>query len=62
MARWRKLGQDLLVKYLDGNTKDELKKVRHIGYPASWYRRIAEDTGDRLKMRKLQGEGETATH
>lgn len=62
ITRWRKLGQDLLVKYLDGNTKDELKQVRHIGYPASWYRRVADDTGDRLKMRKLQGEGETATH
>jgi dipeptidase len=60
VQRWRKLGEDLLVKYMDGNTKDELKNVQHIGYPESWYRRIANDTGDRLKMRKL--EGETATH
>jgi len=62
VTRWRRLGQDLLVKYLDGNTKDEMKKVHHTGYPASWYRRIADDTGDRLRMRKLQEEGETATH
>jgi len=60
MNRWRKLGQDLLVKYMDGNTKDEMKNVQHVGYPDSWYRRIANDTGDRLKMRKL--EGEQATH
>jgi dipeptidase len=60
VQRWRKLGEELLVKYMDGNTKDELKRVQHIGYPDSWYRRIAKDTGDQLKMRKL--EGQTATH
>ena len=59
--RWRRLGQELLVKYMDGNTKDELRNVKHVGYPASWYRRIAEDTKDGLKMRKLAGET-TPTH
>lgn len=60
VQRWRKLGEKLLVKYMDGNTRDELNRVKHIGYPASWYRRIANDTGDQLKMRKL--DGEIATH
>ncbi len=59
--RWRKLGQELLVKYMDGNTKNELNRVQHIGYPASWYRRIAESTGEQLKMRKIEGEA-TSTH
>lgn len=50
VARWRKLGQFLLWKYLDGNVKDERGKVTHPPYPESWYRRIANDTGDRLKV------------
>ncbi len=54
VERWRKLGEDLLVKYMDGNVKDELGKVTHPPYPESWYRRIAEETGDRLKARKLE--------
>lgn len=52
--RWRKLGEDLLVKYMDGNVKNELGEVTHPPYPESWYRRIAEETGDRLKVRKLE--------
>jgi len=60
VQRWKKLGEFLLYKYLDGNVKTELGKVTHPGYPESWYRRIARETGDHLKMKKL--EGETSTH
>ena len=56
ITRWRKLGEFLLYKYLDGNRKDELGHVKHPGYPKEWYRRIAEDTGDHLLMKKLPGE------
>ncbi len=52
--RWRRLGQDLLVKYMDGNTKDENGHVTHPGYPESWYRTIAKETGDRLLNRELE--------
>lgn len=48
-TRWRKLGEELLVKYIDGNVRDEQGKVNHPPYPQSWYRRIAEDTGQRLQ-------------
>lgn len=54
--RWRKLGEFLLVKYLDGNVKTPTRKVTHPGYPESWYRGVAETTGDRLKMKKVPGE------
>jgi len=47
-ARWRKLGEQLLVKYIDGNVRDEQGKVLHPKYPESWYRRIAQDTGSRV--------------
>lgn len=56
--RWRRLGQDLLVKYLDGNLKTPLRKVEHPGYPEDWYGRIADETGEHLKMKKLPGEPE----
>ncbi len=50
VARWKKLGEFLLVKYLDGNIKTELKQVKHPGYPPAWYRIIAEQTGEHLRV------------
>jgi dipeptidase len=47
-ARWRKLGEQLLVKYIDGNVRDEMGKVNHPKYPDSWYRHIVRDTGAHL--------------
>ncbi|HEX8705318.1 MAG TPA: C69 family dipeptidase [Myxococcaceae bacterium] len=49
-ARWRKLGEQLLVKYIDGNVRDEMGKVNHPKYQESWYRRIVQDTGSRLAL------------
>jgi len=60
VKRWKKLGESLLVKYMDGNVKTELGHVTHPGYPKSWYRKIVQETGDHFKMRRL--EGEEATH
>ncbi len=48
--RWRKLGTDLLVKYMDGNVKDSQGKVTHPPYPEDWYRRIAAEDDGFLKM------------
>jgi len=56
VVRWRKLGEDLLVKYMDGNLKDELGHVHHPGYPESWYRKVVEETGDHLKYKELETE------
>lgn len=44
-ARWRKLGEQLLVKYLDGNVKDAQGKVTHPPYSDAWYREIVEGEG-----------------
>jgi dipeptidase len=54
--RWKQLGHDLLVKYMDGNVKDEKGNVIHPPYPQGWYKNIILNTGDRLKMKKLKGE------
>ena len=55
MARWKKLGEFLLWKYLDGNLHTEKglsAKRGHPRYPDSWYRRIVQDKGEAIKMPK----------
>jgi len=49
-ARWRKLGEDLLVKYMDGNVKDAQGNVTHPRYPDGWYRTIVEHEGAAKKQ------------
>ncbi len=48
VRRWRKLGEQLMVKYVDGNVKDRSGHVGHPPYPESWYRRIVEERGDTI--------------
>jgi len=50
VARWRLLGQELLVKYLDGNVRDDKGKVTHPPYPEAWYRRIVQEKGAHLRL------------
>lgn len=52
VKRWRKLGEALLVKYLDGNVRDEKGNVKHPGYPESWYRAILKAHPDQFKVPK----------
>ena len=63
VTRWRTLFEHLLVKYVDGNVKvdtarghDDIVrwKLTHPGYPEDWYRRIAEESGDKLRYKKLR--------
>jgi dipeptidase len=54
IARWRKLGEQLLVKYLDGNVKDEAGKVHQRKYSEAWYREIVRSDGERLKFLPTQ--------
>ncbi len=62
VERWRKLGQELLVKYLDGNVRDEHGKVTHPGYPKRWYRRIVKERGNHFFKRRLPSEPEEKKH
>ncbi len=50
VQRWRRLGEELLVKYMDGNVKDSRGKVTHPPYPEDWYRRIASERGEELEV------------
>lgn len=60
VARWRKLGEFLIWKYQDGNVKDEHGKVTHPGYPESWYRKVAQANGDRIRVHTLKAEEDAA--
>jgi len=62
---WEKLGQYLLVKYMDGNVKNEKdgkfelngtehplgKHPKQPPYPADWYKRIVDETKDTKLMK-----------
>jgi dipeptidase len=52
-ARWRKLGEFLIWKYLDGNVRDEKGNVTHPPLPAAWYKAVAQEGGELLKVREL---------
>jgi len=53
---WRKLGEKLLVKYMDGNLRDEDGKVKHPGYPEEWRRRIVKERGEHFRMKPLKSQ------
>jgi dipeptidase len=59
--RWRKLGEELLVKYLDGNLKDEHGNVGHPGYPQTWLDTVAAADGAHLRSGRQPGEPEPVT-
>lgn len=59
MKRWRRLLEDLFVKYMDGNVKTELGQVTHPGYPEEWYRAVAKADQGVLKVTKLKNEPTT---
>jgi dipeptidase len=60
VAHWLDFYKYLFTKYMDGNVKEKVDvpegykyhvpKLSQPGYEQSFYRRIAEETGDKLKM------------
>ena len=54
VKRWKRLGEFLIFKYLDGNVKDERGNVTHPGYPEAWYKRIVKERGEHFKLIKIK--------
>jgi len=50
VKRWKKLGEFLIFKYLDGNLKDEHGHVKHPGYSKEWRQKVVEQSGDHFKV------------
>jgi len=57
MRRWRRLGQELFVKYMDGNVRDSQGKITHPPYPDHWLRRIVKERPKQFLQGKMPGEG-----
>lgn len=56
IERWKRLWEELFVKYLDGNVRNEKGEVQHPPYPEEWYRRIISEDPERYKVRRFEGE------
>jgi dipeptidase len=55
VAEWKKLYAFLFTRFMDGNVKTRVEgqqnpNLEQPGYSGEWYRKVAEDTGDRLKV------------
>ena len=55
VARWKKLGEFLVWKYLDGNVRNEKGEVTHPKHSEAWTRRIVQDHGEVVKVKKVEG-------
>jgi dipeptidase len=60
--RYRRLGEFLIWKFLDGNLRDEHGKVTHPPYPEHWLERIVDEAGEHFEKRRLPGEPEEEGH
>ncbi len=56
IKRWKKLGEDLILNNIDGIKKNEFNKPINIGYPNDFKKLIVQESGEKLKMRKLSVE------
>lgn len=60
--RWKKLGEFLLIKYMDGVVRKEKdgefirneygkpSSPQRVGYPNEFYQRVVKETGDKYKV------------
>jgi dipeptidase len=62
VERYRRLGEFLIWKYLDGNVRDEHGKLTQPGYPPHWLERIAGEDDGLLEKKRLPGEPEEEAH
>ena len=50
MERWKQLGPALLMKYMDGNIRNDKGEPTHPPYAPSWYRRIVAENGNAQRV------------
>jgi len=56
VARWKKMGEFLLWKYMDGNVRDSKGKVTHPAYRPEWYKAIVKEKGESIERKRFPGE------
>ena len=62
VAEWKTLYGFLFTRFMDGNVKTRVEghqnpKVEQPGYSPDWYRKVAEETGDKFKVPEEEGAG-----
>ena len=57
---WKQLGENLLLKYMDGLAKDESFRPKNIGYPDEFKKLIVEESGESLKMKVIKTDNTVA--
>jgi dipeptidase len=53
---WKELFEFLNMKYMDGVVKDEYGKPKRVGFPDEFKSLIAQEGGDKIKMKVIQTE------
>lgn len=53
---WKEFFGFLNMKYMDGVVKNEFAKPKRVGYPEEFLKKIVEENGGQIKMRKVQPE------
>ncbi|MFO7448461.1 MAG: C69 family dipeptidase [Ignavibacteriaceae bacterium] len=53
---WKKFGEFLMMKFMDGIVKDEYIKPINVGYPEEFKKYMVDENGEYLKMRKFETE------
>ncbi|MEW6652232.1 MAG: C69 family dipeptidase, partial [Bacteroidota bacterium] len=56
IKEWKKLGEHLIQKYIDGVVKNEFGNPVNVGYPAEFKKTMVETEGDKIRMKKLPSE------
>jgi dipeptidase len=56
VARWRRLGEALMVKYNDFYVKDAAGHPQDVGYPEAWRRSVLRERGAALRLPAEVGE------
>ncbi len=58
--RWKQLGEELLLKNIDGISKTEEFKPKNIGYSDHFKRLMIEEAGDKIKMKEIHTDKDLA--
>ena len=53
IKKWKHLGENLILKYMDGLAKDEFFKPKNIGYSDEFKKMMVEESGESLKMKTI---------
>ena len=57
VRKWKELGEFLIMKYNDGYVRDEKGRVKSVGYPQEWLRKVIKLRGEHFKLPVWKAKG-----